>query len=247
MKSKACVLGMGIVAALAASSAAAYEAGDIIVRAGSVSVDPDGGSSGIALPALGIAPLAGTHTQVDSDTQLGLSLTYMLSDWLGVELLAATPFSHAIGANLMAVGLGAIQAGATKHLPPTLSLVWYPLDRGSVVSPYVGAGINYTVFFDESAHADLERAAGALAGLDGPVPMSLKLEDSVGLAAQVGVDLALSERWHLNVAVRWIDIETKATFKARDGSAIAAGTTIARIDDVDIDPWVYQVNIGYRF
>jgi len=241
MKRKLLVMGTAMaVTAIVSTGAMAYEAGDIIIRAGAATVAPDESSDGIAIPALDIPAIPGTKAQVDNDTQLGLTATYMLSSSLGIELLAATPFSHDIDANLNAANLGTIRAGSTKHLPPTVSLVWYPFGSQDTISPYVGAGINYTVFFDESVSGDLEAATGSLAGLDGSLPMSLKLDDSWGVAAQAGVDFAIDSNWHVNASVRWINIETEATFSA-------GGATIIHVDNVKIDPWVYQINIGYKF
>ena len=34
--------------------------------------------------------------------------------------------------------------GSIKHLPPTLSVIYYPLDKTSAFQPYVGAGVNHT-------------------------------------------------------------------------------------------------------
>lgn len=245
MKRKFVIFATSVAAASWACGAMAYEGGDIIVRAGAAMVAPDESSDGIAVPALpavnGGRPIPGTSAEVDNNTQVGLTATYMFSSSLGLELLAATPFSHDITANLNAAGLGSINAGETKHLPPTLSLVWYPFGSDGSISPYVGAGLNYTVFFEEDVHADLESAAGALAGAGGPLPMGLELDDSFGLAAQTGVDFAINDSWHVNASVRWIDIDTDATFKAGNGA------TIITVDNVEIDPWVYQINIGYRF
>lgn len=239
------VFATSVIVASWASSVMAYEAGDIILRGGAATVAPDESSEGIAVPALpainGGNPIPGTSAEVDNNTQLGLTATYMFSSSLGVELLAATPFSHDITANLNAAGLGSINAGETKHLPPTLSLVWYPIGSAETISPYVGAGLNYTIFFEDDVDGELEAAAGALAGVGGPLPMGLELDDSVGLAAQAGVDVALGQSWHINASVRWIDIDTDATFKAENGA------TIITVDNVEIDPWVYQVNIGYTF
>ena len=226
-------------AAVFVQPALGYEAGDILVRAGVVTVAPDESSDGIAIPALSNDKMPGTRAEVNNDTQLGLTATYMLSSMWGVELLAATPFKHDITANL---GGGVkVKAGDTKHLPPTLSVVWYPFGSSGIVKPYVGAGLNYTAFFSEGVDGEIEALAGELAGVGGPIPMKLKLEDSWGLAAQLGVDIALNERWHLNASVRWIDIETEASFRAS-----GIGRVIS-VDNVDIDPWVYQINIGYRF
>src|SRR5690606_25155225 len=88
--------------ALAAPFAQAFEAGDIIVRAGAVTVDPHEDSSDINHALLG--DIAGTKATLDSDTQLGLNFAYMLTDKVGIELLAATPFSHDVGVKGMPAG-----------------------------------------------------------------------------------------------------------------------------------------------
>ena len=54
-----------------------------------------------------------------------------------------TPFSHSVSTP----GLG--EVAKVKHLPPTLMAQYYFGDANSKVRPYVGAGINYTTFFDE--------------------------------------------------------------------------------------------------
>ena len=88
-------------------TAQAHQAGDIIVRAGAVTVDPKEDSSRVKV---GGAPQAGTAATLNSDTQLGLNLAYMLSDNWAVEVLAATPFEHDIGTK----GLGGLELGSTN-------------------------------------------------------------------------------------------------------------------------------------
>lgn len=207
--------------AIASPIAQAHQAGDIIVRAGAITVDPHEDSSNVKI---GGVKAAGTAATLDSDTQLGLNFAYMLTDKLGVELLAATPFSHDIGTK----GLGGLKLGSVKHLPPTLSLVYYPLDSKSAFQPYVGAGINYTWFFDDKLSSEAEGAG--FRGLD--------LKDSWGWAAQIGADYMLTDNLMLNAQVRYIDIETKAT--------TYAGPTKVSVD-VDVDPFVYMVGLGYKF
>ena len=207
-------------ALLAASIAQAHQAGDIIVRAGAVTVDPREDSSGIKL---GGADLGGKAT-LDSNTQLGLNFAYMLTDKVGVELLAATPFSHDVGVQ----GPVNLKLGSIKHLPPTVSLVYYPLNNASAFKPYVGAGVNFTWFFDE----DLSSAAKG-AGFDG-----FSLENSWGLAAQIGADYMINDNWMVNAQVRYIDIETT-------GKTSLGGAPVKV--DVDVDPWVYMVGLGYKF
>jgi len=207
--------------AIASPIAQAHQAGDIIVRAGAITVDPHEDSSNVKI---GGVKAAGTAATLDSDTQLGLNFAYMLTDKLGIELLAATPFSHDVGTK----GLGGLKLGSVKHLPPTLSLVYYPLDSKSAFQPYVGAGINYTWFFDDKLSSEAEGAG--FRGLD--------MKDSWGLAAQIGADYMLTDKLMLNAQIRYIDIETKAT--------TYDGTTKVSVD-VDVDPFVYMVGLGYKF
>ncbi|MEZ0123664.1 MAG: OmpW family protein [Candidatus Reddybacter sp.] len=210
--------------ACAMGSAMAYEAGDIIIRAGVASVQPDESSS--TLNVVGSGPIAGTSVGVDGDEQLGLTGTYMLTSKIGIGLLAATPFEHDISAN----GLG-VDAGDTKQLPPTLTLQYFPMEPSAAFQPYVGIGVNYTAFFDEGVDTDLEAVIGSSGDLE--------LDDSIGLAAQIGFDYAIDEHWLLNASVWYIDIETEADFKFDNGARIQA--------DVDIDPWVYMLGVGYKF
>lgn len=211
--------------AIAAPLAHAHQAGDIIVRAGAITVDPQESSSDIWVGALG-TDVAGTKATLDSDTQLGLNFAYMLTNHIGIELLAATPFSHNVGVK----GLGGLDGnlGELKHLPPTLSVVYYPLDSSSAFQPYVGAGINYTWFFDTKLSSEAE--GKGFSGLD--------MKDSWGLAAQVGMDYMLTDNIMLNAQVRYIDIETTGTTNF-GGSKVKV--------DVDVDPFVYMVGLGYKF
>ncbi|MDO9622594.1 MAG: OmpW family outer membrane protein [Pseudomonas sp.] len=216
------LLALSILAtALAAPLAQAYQAGDIIVRAGAITVDPHESSSNVKIGGVA-AP--GTGATLDSDTQLGLTGTYMFTSHVGIELLAATPFSHTVGTK----GLGGLKLGTLKHLPPTLSVVYYPLDGTSAFQPYVGAGINYTWFFDTELSSEAETAG--FRGLD--------MKDSWGFAAQVGMDYMLTDNLLLNASMRYIDIETTGT--------TYAGPTKVSVD-VDVDPFVYMVGLGYKF
>jgi len=213
--------------ALATPFAQAHQAGDIIVRAGAITVDPREDSGSLKFDG---ASAAGTSATLDSDTQLGLNFAYMLTDKVGIELLAATPFSHEVGVK----GLGGLDGklGDIKHLPPTLSVVYYPLDSKSAFKPYVGVGINYTTFFQEDLSS--ERKAQGFSNLD--------LDDSIGLAFQVGADYMLTDKLMINAQVRYIDIDTEATVSGPSALSIAKTKV-----DVDVDPMVYMVGLGYKF
>ena len=190
-----------VLLAIAAGPAAAAEAGDWTFRAGPYLVAPKSDNSDIV--------------SVDDGYSLGFTLSYNYSDSWAVELLAATPFSHDINLN------GGGKVAETKHLPPTLSIQYHWVNE-TAFRPYVGLGLNYTTFFDESTE-------GALAGSD------LSLDDSFGFASQLGANFMLNDRWDLNIDIRWINIETDATLDGAD------------IGTVEIDPVVGGINLGYRF
>lgn len=220
------VMGAGML--LAAMPALAIEEGDIIVRVGATSVQPHESSSVISTTATG--PLAGTAARVGNDIQLGLNFVYMYSDNIGVELLAATPFEHDLEVSgLSRYGFTTTHLGSTKHLPPTLTALYYFGSSSDAVRPYAGLGVNYTTFFRESLgnHARTELAADRL-----------KLDDSWGLSARAGVDWDLNNQWILNASFWRIDIDTQANLNSALGKVSA---------DVDIDPWVYMVSVGYKF
>ena len=219
--------------ALAAPLAHAHDAGDIIVRAGAITVNPKADSSSVKVDQ---GPLAGADlggkATMSSDTQLGLNFAYMIDNNWGIELLAASPFEHDVKIKGTALGAANGKLGSLKHLPPTLSVVYYPLDHKSVFQPYVGAGINYTWIYDE--HVGSEASANGFS--------NFKAENSWGMAFQVGADYMITDNIMLNAQVRYIDIDTTATV---ENNAVAPGTR-AKVD-VDVDPVIYMVGLGYKF
>ncbi|WP_306116619.1 MULTISPECIES: OmpW family protein [unclassified Roseovarius] len=205
MTNKLKTLTLAVLMGSAALPALAQSKGDFLLGLGAHSVTPDSGSS------------LTTAGRIDVDANIRPTITgeYFIADNVGIELLAAWPFEHDI--NL--VGTGKI--GKTKHLPPTLSLQ-YHFTNASAVTPFVGAGINYTYFFDDTA-------TGPLAGT------SLDLSDSWGYALHAGLDYAITDRGSLRADVRYIDIETDVK---------VGGTPIGK---VKIDPWVFGVAYVHKF
>lgn len=223
------LLGASLVAlALAAPVANAYQAGDFILRSGAITTAPNEDSSNIKLDG---TKISGTKATLDSDTQLGLAFAYMLTEHVGIELLAATPFKHTVGVKGLGAGLDGKLADI-KQLPPTLSLQYYPMEASSKFQPYAGIGVNYTLFFDEELSSSRKQQGFS----------NMKLQNSVGLAGQLGMDYMLTDNLLFNAAVWYVDINTKATI---DGpSALGVGKTKV---NVEVDPWVYMVGLGYKF
>jgi len=213
MKSSKYLLVAGALLALVASPALAYEAGTWVLRAGVGVVAPD--SDNLVLDP-------DTIIDVDDGTSLTLMGTYMFSPNWGFDVLASWPFNHDIK-------LGDTKIAETDHLPPTFSMQYHFLPD-STFQPYVGAGLNYTTFFS----TDIEQVLTDLTGFT-----DIDLDDSFGLALQLGADWTFGNRWLVNFDLRYIDIESDLT--ASDGvDSVDVGT-------VAIDPWVYSINLGYTF
>lgn len=219
---------------MAAVNAQAHEQGDFILRAGFAMAVPSDSSDPILLPGLPEDTLPG-GVEVDSGAAISLIGDWMINDRWGLELLAATPFEHDIDVK----DLG-IAAGSAKHLPPTLSMQWYPRGGMQGWQPYFGLGVNYTTFFDEEVDPALGTVLGDTLGV---TSAELSLDDSLGWAAQAGVDVPINDDWFSNAGVWYIDIGTTADIKV--GFADGARDTVSF--DVDIDPWVYNLGFSYRF
>lgn len=196
-----------------AAAPAMAEQGDWLFRLRALHVVPDESAE--------ITPIAGT-ADIDTSIVPEFDISYFFTDHIAAELiLAVTPH------DVMARGtaLGDVDLGDVTLLPPTLTLQYHFNPQGPI-SPYVGAGVNYTLFFDE----DLP-AGSPLVGID--------YDESFGGALQAGVDYWLNERWFINADVKKVWINTDVTIDA-GGLGIVNG-------DVDINPVIFGVGFGMRY
>ena len=211
-------LGLVFACAGVAQTAAAYEAGDLLVRGRVIVVDPHEDSGKVKLRTDGSA-IPGSGVGLDSDVTPELDFTYMLTPNWGMELILASSKHKVEGTGTLA---GAGQLFDVRTLPPTLTLQ-YHFNTNGTIRPYVGVGLNYTTFFNEDGTSGIK---------------DIHLKDSWGVAANVGVDYAINKDWFVNADVKYIDMNTTATLKA-DGAPLKV--------DVDINPWIYGIGIGRRF
>jgi len=158
--------------------------------------------------------LAGMKASINSDTKPTVSVEYLLTPSWGLDLLAAVPFKHDIR-------LDGVTAASTKQLPPTLG-VNYHFMPDATVSPFIGAGINYTYFFTTKGQGPLQGT-------------HVKIDNSWGAAAHAGIDVQLSPKWLLTADLRWISIS---------GDVHVNG---AKVGTAKVDPLVYGLSFGYRF
>ena len=209
--------------ALASTPLVAYEAGDWLIRGRVIAVVPHDSSNTVTLSGASIGGKLG----VDSDVVPEIDFTYMLTRNWGLELILASS-KHDIKAKGGALGpLSNIIDART--LPPTLTLQYHFMPD-SRYQPYAGVGINYTLFFDEDASSGLKALGAGKAHVD--------LDPSIGIAFQVGMDVAIDNDWFMNFDVKYIDMNTDASISTNIGKVKV---------DVDIDPWIYGIGIGRRF
>lgn len=154
--------------------------------------------------------LAGANATVSDNTRPSITFEYFIRDNLGIEVLGALPFKHS-------VSLNGVHAGETKQLPPTVS-VNYHFPTGGKLTPFVGLGVNYTKFFETKS------------------PLGeLKIDESFGLAAHLGMDYAVNDRSALRLDLRYVNIDSDVKL---DG---------AKIGKVEIDPLVVGVSYVMKF
>jgi outer membrane protein len=181
--------------------------GDVLVRLRAIAIVPQTStSSNSALNSLN----AGVNNAVVPE----LDFTYMVTDNIGAELILGT------SRNQISSNIGNL--GGVGVLPPTL-LLQYHFNHAGKIRPYVGAGLNYTIFYNNGLHA----------GAGGP-PVSID-NSSFGPALQAGVDVDITKNVFFNVDLKKIWMRTSARVGSTD------------LGELHIDPLVVGVGVGYRF
>jgi len=209
------------------SLALAHQTGDIIFRGGALKMDPEKKSRYFMSDDVGKLD---NRAQSDGGTQFGLNVTYMFTDYLGIDLLTSTPYTHNFKLKSDSGNTGKL--GKVKHLPMSFSLVHFPLGNSDLFQPYWGGGINYSTFYG----AKLSRT---MKDDDYSTP---RLKHAFGVTAQLGLDIDLGDSFMLNAQVRYIKMDTKIS--ANDNSVFPKDKERA---DWNINPILYMVGFGYKF
>ncbi|MBB3444859.1 OmpW family protein [Rhizobium sp. BK379] len=180
----------------------------------------------IRLRALGV--ITRDNGSVDGISGSGLSysdtvvpevdISYFITDNISAELILGTTYANVQGEGSIA-GLGEI--GKAWLLPPTLTLQYHFTDFGAF-QPYLGAGVNYTVFYNQS----------------GKSADRLDVKNTFGVALQAGFDYMFDEHWGANLDVKKIFL--RPDFDATVGGADVSGKA-------KLDPWLIGAGVTYRF
>jgi len=192
-----------LLASLFGSSNSFADQGDIIARVRAISIRPEVSASGT---------LATLGTSVNEATVPELDFTYMIRDHIGIEAILGTS-RHTVTSN-------AGSLGGLSVLPPTVTLQYHFNPKGTV-RPYVGAGVNYSLFYNDKLTYDGEG-------------VQVK-RNSFGPALQIGVDIQVSKRLFVNLDLKKLFMRTDPTLGG------------ASLGTLKIDPWVVGVGVGTRF
>jgi outer membrane protein len=212
-----------LVAAANAAPAVFAEDGKWMVRGRALSMQVDNENSSTALvPAVGVV-------QAEDKVFPEVDITYFFTKSIAAELILTYPQKHD-------VTLGGSKIGDVKHLPPTLTLQYHFLPDATI-RPYAGIGVNYTRF----THVDLDAGRAPQLGGTGGIPLDME-RDSVGLAGQIGVDFRVTPNWFINLDAKYVDID--AEVKVKNNSPVLPG---AKVTDMQLDPWLYSIGVGFRF
>ena len=215
MKTTAAVLAAGLALTLAgAAQAQEFQpktAGTTMLNVRVTSVDPEAGD-----PITTLAGAAtGLRAEVNADVMPTIGLSYFFTDNVAVEVIAGTT-KHTVTAKGPATD---VKVKETWVLPPVVSLQ-YHFAPAAKVSPYVGAGVNYMIFYNGSDKNNFD----------------LDIDNGFGFALQAGVDVAVSGPWSANLDVKKVFFEPDATDN-RNGVK----------SKVKLDPWVVSAGFGYKF
>ena len=149
-----------------------------------------------------------------------VDVTYFFTKNIAAELVLTYPQNVNIYSNLNGQKSGTITA-----LPPSLLAQYHFTDLGAF-KPYIGAGVNYTIFGN----------TGNFGGINNALVVS---NSSFGFAGQVGADYMLDKNWGVNVDVKYITMSTKVNYSAANGGA--------NVGKLTLNPLVPAVGVTYKF
>lgn len=229
------LLSASVAAALVLGASSSAFAQATTIKLGFLNAEPNSSATAINGP---FSPVDALSLKVKSKSTLFFSASRDITDNWDVELSAGLPPTHDVAVVVLkpaslppsvAAQDGAIGA-KVRQVAPTLFANYKFGDKASQIRPFVGVGVNYTVF----DKADSTSVGDAING----GPTTLKLEDSVGLALQVGITAKLGGAWSITGALATAQVKTKL---------LTNTLGIERRADIKFSPTVFIVSAGYSF
>ncbi|WP_018693585.1 OmpW/AlkL family protein [Algicola sagamiensis] len=211
---------------------------EFYLNLGAIHVEPNESTSHLNVieNAAGLTPNS-TELSVNGDTQVGFTFDYFFTENIALEVVAATPFTHDI--KLKGSSADGLSVGETKQLPPTILGQYHFFSRADHFRPFIGAGLNYTKFFEEKTDPALNNTLISVGAAKAGDHVALELDDSIGIALQAGANYKIDDTWGIHAMLMWIDINSDAHVKVN-------GKTVQSID-VALDPIVFMLGARIHF
>jgi outer membrane protein len=208
MRIKTLVAAMAAVASLAPIAAHAQAAAENpwMIRVRAVDLLFQNGQSGIAQTL---------DLKAQNQVIPEFDVSYFFTKNIAAELVLTYP-------QQVNINMGSANAGKITALPPSLLLQYHFTDLGAF-KPYVGAGVNYTIFGNRTNFPGLP---GTAVSVD---------QSSLGFAGQVGMDYMFDKNWGLNVDVKYITMATNVTVNGVNSGKLT------------LNPWTPGVGVTYKF
>jgi outer membrane protein len=177
---------------------------------------------------------AGVNLKAENLETLYIGIVRHLPDNFAIELAVGyPPLAKIKGAGVATVGsvpyAGQVISGA-RWISPTLLFEYNFLPDTAPLRPYLGAGVNYTTFYDRDPTAAGNAASGG--------PTRISLTSSVGPAVTGGVTYRINDRWHLHASYSWSQVKTRFTGDT-DG--------FERTSHISFGPQALVISGGYSF
>lgn len=205
-----------LIAAALAGACGAAQAQDWTVKFGATLYQPHSKTSGVK----GIGIPAGADAEVGSASTVIFVIERKLGENVAAELVLGVPPRVKAKATGSVAFLGDDVLSA-KNVAPTLILNYYFGSESSALRPYIGAGINYTRF----------------ASVRSKLAPDVKMSDSVGPMAQVGLSYSINKRMGLFASIARVDVHS---------DVVAVASTVLTTT-IDFRPWTYSSGLWYRF
>ena len=211
------------------------EKGDFVVRVRATNISPDEDSDLYAETANSLGSSTantllgsdgGAELSVSSNTIVEVDLSYYWTKNFATEIIAALGSEHDVNIVGQSGSLTDRNLGSVNLLPPTLTGQWHFMPDEKF-DPYIGAGVAFVRAMDNGLKEQ-------------SYPLAIRIDkNSWAGVLQAGMDYNLDKNWMLNLDVKkyWYNTEVKAN----------VGGTWYKIDDLDVDPWVSSIGVGYRF
>ena len=224
MRLKSLVAAMAAVASLAPIAAQAQSSNENpwMVRVRAVYLDWQNGQSNQGSSGLGVGI---NNIQAQKEWIPEFDVSYFFTKNIAAELVLTYPQNVKINANL---GHGYSQAGTIKALPPSLLLQYHFTDLGAL-KPYVGAGVNYTIFSNRNNFTGL--------GLTNNLTVD---QSSFGFVGQIGADYMFDKNWGANFDLKYATMSTNVS----GANGTASNSSIGKLT---LNPWMPAVGVTYKF